>query len=80
MKNTQKKWVEFLNRATLATVYFLLFVMFVILTALACDMVHRNPSWYPVVQFIGMLLGAIIFLIAFISSWEDIFNEEEDED
>ena len=80
MKNTQKKWVEFLKRATLATVYFLLFVMFVILTALAYDMIHRNPSWYPVFQFIGMLLGSIVFLIAFISSWEDIFDEEEDED
>lgn len=80
MNGTQeRKWVEFLKRMTLSVLYFLLFAIFCALTALTYNLACEKSHFYHVFQFIGMLTGSIIFLICFISSWEDIF-EEEDED
>ena len=79
MKNGQRQKIEFLKKLILATVYFLLFTVFVMLTARCYQeitMGTASKAWCAL-AFIGMLTATIIFLIAFISSWEDIFEEDD---
>lgn len=80
MKNGRKqKSIEFLKKLILATVYFLLFTVFVMLTARCYQemiMGTASKAWCAF-AFIGMLTATIILLITFISSWEDIFEEDD---
>lgn len=80
MRNGQKqRIIEFLKKLTLSIVYFLLFTVFVMLTSRCYQemiMGTASKAWCAF-AFIGMLTATIIFLITFISSWEDIFEDEE---
>ena len=81
MNNGQKqidKLSSFLKKAALATGYFMIFTVFILLTALSMKQVKESGSYLDVFKFIVMLLASIIFLIAFIATWEDIFEDEDE--
>lgn len=76
--NENQTWSEFLKKIALAVLYFLLFAFFVLLCGYTHKQVYYCESHWYIAAFIGSLLGAVIFLIIFISSWEDIFEEEDE--
>lgn len=68
----------FLSKISTAVMYFILFAFFIILCGIEYKTAIHGGSFGSVLGFIGSLLCAIVFLIIFIASWEEIFEDEDE--
>ncbi len=76
MKNGKKGKNKTLVNSIIATVYFLMFSFLVAGTGNMSEIVFTNPTIPNIILYISSIVAMLIFLILFLSAWEDIFESE----
>ena len=75
MKNGAEKR-KFIERLIIATFHFILFSLLVLAIGSTNEDVFTNPSMKNIAMYLLSIIAAIIFLILFIASWEDLFDDD----
>lgn len=76
MKNGKKGKNKTLVNSIIATMYFLMFSLLVAGTGSMSEIVFTNPTIPNIILYISSIVAMLIFLILFLSAWEDIFESE----
>ena len=77
MKNGVKKAESFLKRVIIATIYFILFTIFVFVIGSSLQKMTASGNMLVVIFFILSMLLGIVFLILFLYAWDNIFESED---
>ena len=76
MKNGVKGKNKTLENIIIATVYFLIFSLIAAGIGAESKVVFTNPTISNIILYILAIIAMLIFLILFLSAWEDIFESE----
>lgn len=76
MKNGVKK-NKFLENIVIATVYFMIFCFFILLTGQLHYKSFSNPTILNLISYWTSIIAMLVFLVLFVSAWEDCFESED---
>lgn len=76
MKRGAKK-NKFLENIVIATVYFMIFCFFILLTGQLHHKAFSNPTILNLISYWTSIIAMLVFLVLFISAWEDCFESED---
>lgn len=76
MKNGVKGKNKTLENIIIATVYFLIFSLIAAGIGAESEVVFANPTISNITLYILAIAAMLVFLILFLSAWEDIFESE----
>lgn len=68
---------KFLENVVIATIYFAIFSFFVLVTGEMNNKVFSNPTISNLILYDISILAMLVFLILFISAWDNCFESED---
>lgn len=76
MKHGAKK-NKFLENVIIATIYFAIFSLLVLITGEMNSRTFSNPTISNLILYGISILAMLVFLILFISAWDNCFESED---
>lgn len=76
MKRGAKK-NKFLESVVIATIYFAIFSSLVLVTGELHHKAFSNPTISNLISYWTSIIAMLVFLVLFISAWEDCFESED---